>query len=189
MLTESVTVNLVEQPLANWLGALSTAVDHSIADAGAAYMGSQMSALLTLLYFSDTSVGELGRILGLTGSGAVRLLDRLEHDGFVERHPGQGRSVTVRLTDDGQHLASNLQRRRLCAIEDMLAQLTEDERRQLGTLVAKLLRHAELSPERAKTVCRLCDHHMCEGAGCPIGASLRARGAEPPRANIGTWSV
>lgn len=168
--------------MANWLGALSIAVNGDIADVGAEYGGTATAAVLTLSYFPDTTVGELARVLGLTGSGAVRLLDRLERDGLVQRRAGHGRSVMAQLTDEGHHLAANLQRARLRTLEGMLAPLTDDERREFAGLVGKILRHAALPADRARTVCRLCDHMRCDGAACPIGDSLRDKGAAPPRA-------
>jgi DNA-binding MarR family transcriptional regulator len=141
-----------------------------------------MAALLTLSYFPGTTVGELGEVLGLTGSGAVKLLDRLDADGFTKRYSGNGRQVIVRLTDRGRRQAQRLQHDRLNALERLLRPLTADERRQLSRLVSKLLRHAELPEDRARTVCRLCDHRRCDGDACPIGSALRNSGEAAPRA-------
>lgn len=173
-----------EELTANWLGALASVVDGGIAEVGAEHSGTAMAAVLTLSYFPDTTVGELADVLGVTGSGAVRLLDRLERDGLVQRHAGQGRSVMARLTGRGKHLSENLQRRRLHTLEGMLAPLTDDERRQFATLVGKILRHAALPADRARTVCRLCDHMRCDGDLCPVGGSLRDSGEAPPRTGV-----
>lgn len=181
-MTESVTIPSMSELAANWLGALASAVDGGIADAGAEHNGTAMAAVLTLSYFPDTTVGELAHVLGLTGSGAVRLLDRLERDGLLQRRAGHGRSVMARLTGDGRHLAEKLQRRRLHTLEGMLAPLTDEERRQFAALVGKILRQAALPADRARTVCRLCDHMRCDGDVCPVGGSLRDSGEAPPRA-------
>jgi MarR family transcriptional regulator, negative regulator of the multidrug operon emrRAB len=184
-MTESVIIGVMREELtANWLGALASAVDGGIAEAAAEHSRTAMAAVLTLSYFPDTTVGELADVLGLTGSGAVRLLDRLGRDGLVRRYAGQGRSVMARLTDDGRQLAENLQRRRLHTLEGILAPLTDDERRQFTTLVGKILRHAALPADRARTVCRLCDHMRCDGDACPVGGSLRDNGEAPPRAGV-----
>ena len=49
---------------------------------------------------------DLRNVLGLTPSGAVRLVDRLAADGYVERRAGaDGRSLALRLTPAGSRVA------------------------------------------------------------------------------------
>lgn len=168
--------------MANWVGALALAVDAEVARAAGDRGGTYMGALLTCSYFAEVTVGELGEVLGLTGSGAVRLVDRLERDGLVERQARRGRMVTVRLTPDGRRQAEDLQRRRLAVIDELLSPLTADERGQLAGLLGKVLHDAGLDPREARMVCRLCDHQRCDGEACPVGRSLRERGAPAPRA-------
>ena len=57
-------------------------------------------ALLALEEFlGDAHVGRLADVLGLTHSGAVRLVGQLERDGLAERRTGADRRrVEVRLT-------------------------------------------------------------------------------------------
>ena len=50
----------------------------------------------------DPSIDLLRQVLGITHSGAVRLVDRLERAGHVRRVPGSGRRTTaIRLTAAG----------------------------------------------------------------------------------------
>jgi MarR family transcriptional regulator, negative regulator of the multidrug operon emrRAB len=140
-----------------------------------------MGALLTCSYFPNMTVGELGGVLGLTGSGAVRLVDRLERDGLVTRQEKQGRLVTVRLTAQGRQLALDLQRRRLAVINGLLSSLTDRERTHLAEMLSKVLHDAGLSTEQARRACRFCDHQRCDGEACPVGQSLRERGGQAPQ--------
>src|SRR5215218_1432718 len=66
--------------------------------------GSGPAALLALDEFLDgANVGRLADVLGLTHSGAVRLVALLEGQGMVERWVGEDRrSVEVRLTNAGR---------------------------------------------------------------------------------------
>lgn len=168
--------------VANWVGALACAVDAGVARAAGERGGTQMGALLTCFYFPGVTVGELGEVLGLTGSGAVRLIDRLERDGLVIRQAREGRSVAVRLSARGRRLAADLQRRRLAVIEGLLSSLTADERGQFAGMLGKVLRDARLGVGQARRVCRFCDHRRCDGEACPVGSSLREQGQPAPRA-------
>jgi MarR family transcriptional regulator, negative regulator of the multidrug operon emrRAB len=168
--------------LANWVGSLALAIDAQVTQAAAGHGGTTMGALLTCSYFPDMTVGELGEVLGLTGSGAVRLVDRLERNGLIARQAKQGRAVCVRLTAKGREVATDLQRRRVATISDLLAPLTEPERTCLAGILGKVLHDAGLSPEQARRACRLCDHRRCDGEACPVGRSLRERGEQARRA-------
>jgi MarR family transcriptional repressor of emrRAB len=172
----------VTELVANWVGALASAVDAQVAQAAGEHGGTAMAALLTCSSFPDMTVGELGEVLGLTGSGAVRLLDRLERDGLAARQARQGRVVTVRLTGRGRRIARDLQRRRLAMIDGLLSPLTEEERAHLAGMVGKVLYDAGLASGQARRACRFCDHQRCDGEACPVGRSLRDRGEPAPRA-------
>jgi DNA-binding MarR family transcriptional regulator len=81
---------------ANVFGALALVVADQIADATAAAAGradSAPAALAALLHFLDRpSVDQLRQVLGLTSSGAVRLIDRLAGSGRLVRTSGRPRS-------------------------------------------------------------------------------------------------
>lgn len=167
--------------LANWLGAVASSVDAEVMRAVGEYDSTAMGALLTCLHFNDVAVGDLGPVLGLTGSGAVRLVDRLERDGLLRRSAKEGRVVKVCLTPAGRRQARKLQRQRLAAIGHLLSSLSPDEQRDLAVILEKVLCGAGLDRRSARTICRFCDHRRCDGEDCPIGRSLRERGEHPAR--------
>jgi len=171
--------------IVEWVGALASAVDVEVALAVGECGATELGALLTCLSFREVGVGELGEVLGLTGSGAVRLVDRLERDRLVTRQARQGRSVTVRLSARGRRLAVDLERRRLAAIEDLLAPLSAKDRAIFTDLLDKVLHGAGLDAPGARTVCRFCDHRRCDGDACPIGRSLREHDEPTVRATSG----
>ena len=76
---------------ANLLGALSLAVADAMRRAtedAAGHTSAGPAALVALDQFLDgRTMEDLRRAMGLTGSGAVRLVDRLEADGYVRRRP------------------------------------------------------------------------------------------------------
>ena len=91
----------------NLLGALGLAMSDRMGDAIVARAGHASSdaiALSALQDFLDApTVDRLAEVLGLTSSGTVRLVDRLERAGLVTRRMGtDGRSTHVTLTAAGR---------------------------------------------------------------------------------------
>jgi DNA-binding MarR family transcriptional regulator/GNAT superfamily N-acetyltransferase len=70
---------------------------------------------------------------GIDSGYLSRILKRFERDGIMVRVPSQmdGRSVSVRLTDQGQKLYENLRRVTEGAVEGLIAPLSMRRRRQL----------------------------------------------------------
>jgi DNA-binding MarR family transcriptional regulator len=172
----------------NLLGALALAVTDRMADAVSAAAGradSAPAALAALLHFLDRpSVDLLRRVLGLTSSGTVRLLDRLADSGYVQRWPGaDGRSTVISLTEQGRAAARRVAEARASVLADALAPLTPQERADFDRLVGKLLVGMMREPGAVRWTCRLCDTGLCRGSqgGCPIGNAARERyGVRPP---------
>ena len=168
---------------ANLLGALSLAVVDRVrtaTDNAAGHRAAAPAALVALQQFAGGgSMDELRKVLGLTPSGAVRLVDRLEADGYVERRAGaDGRSLALALTPAGRRVARRVLHARGDALDDVLAPLSRAERATLTRINEKLLRGITRQRLAARGrgelptggwLCRLCDH----------GACGRARGACP----------
>ena len=166
----------------NLLGALSLAVSDRTSDAvGGAAGGSDSTAaaLSALLHFLDRpSVDLLRQVLGLTSSGTVRLLDRLEDAGYVERGPGRdGRSTSVSLTPAGRQAAERVAAGRAGVLEGALAVLSVDERETLERLMSKILVGLMRGPGAVRWTCRLCDTHACgrDAGSCPVANAARER--------------
>lgn len=167
---------------ANLLGALSLAVTDRVADAvaGAAGQSQTAAAALSALhhFLEAPSVDLLRRVLGLTSSGTVRLLDRLEASGYVTRGAGSDRrSVAVELTAVGREAAARVSRARARVLSETLSALTADERAAFEALVAKVLVGMMREPGAVRWICRLCDTGTCraEPGECPFAAEARRR--------------
>ncbi|CAN5510055.1 hypothetical protein BH10ACT11_BH10ACT11_13030 [soil metagenome] len=67
---------------------------------------SQHQVLMALDENEEMRVGELAVAAGIAAPTATRMLDRLEQDGFIERHPSANdrRAVAVSLTASGQEM-------------------------------------------------------------------------------------
>jgi DNA-binding MarR family transcriptional regulator len=161
---------------ANVLGALSLVIADQAADAVAEAAGrseSGAAALSALLHFLDRpSIDLLRQVLGLTSSGTVRLIDRLEESGYVGREPGaDGRSTSVVLTPAGEVAAERVAAARTEVLQRALAVLSDTERVVLDDLAGKMLVGMMRGPGATRWICRLCDIGVCRGApgGCPVG--------------------
>jgi DNA-binding MarR family transcriptional regulator len=167
---------------ANVFGALALVVTDQIADATAEAAGradSAPAALAALLHFLDRpSVDVLRQVLGLSSSGAVRMLDRLAESGYVERVPGADRrSTAIVLTDAGRLAAEEVCRARAGVLDRATATLSRDERAEFDRLAGKMLVGMMRGPGAVRWICRLCDTVICRGSpgGCPVGNVARER--------------
>src|ERR1019366_2241636 len=152
---------------ANLLGALALAVCDRLREATEhlddGLAASEPAALVTLAHYPGQSILTLGRTLGLTHSGAVRLADRLEASGLVRRAPaGRGRPRALSLTQRGR-----------AAVEQLAGMLPPGEAAALERLAARLLAGITTDRGSAHRICRLCDEPLCVGeAGCPVDQAV-----------------
>ena len=166
---------------ANLLGALALVVtDQTVRDielvAGSA---STSAALSALRHFLDRpSVDQLRQVLGLTHSGTVRLVDRLEADGLVTRGAGaDGRSRSVALTPKGRRTADRVTGARAALLDRLIADLTTAEVDQLHSLLGKVMSRVVADKDGGAWVCRLCDLHACgrDEGRCPTAGAAAAK--------------
>jgi MarR family transcriptional repressor of emrRAB len=165
---------------ANLLGALALgAVDrlHGALVDGSGRSLSSTAALIHLRLRPGETIDFLAHVLGVSHPAAVRLVDRLEAEGLVERHAGRDlRSRALLLTAAGHGAAARTLSRRLEALAAVLDPLTAAERRQLEPLVEQLL--AGLTHDRwsARHICRLCDFPTCANPDCPVDSAATEPG-------------
>ncbi|MBG6176689.1 DNA-binding MarR family transcriptional regulator [Labrenzia sp. EL_208] len=157
----------------NLLGAFATtlasAIDESVDEVGLR-SGSAATALVTIFNHPDESIDVLRRILNLTHSGAVRLINSLESEGLVERAPSlkDRRAVVLRVTSGGEARAKAV----LAAREDMTNRIVEDltveQRDALLPVLATMLNTLTDDQDSARRNCRLCNEGVCRPRGCPV---------------------
>jgi DNA-binding MarR family transcriptional regulator len=166
----------------NLLGALSLAVTDrtSAAVGGAAGQSESAAVALSALhhFLDDPSVDLLRQVLGLTPSGTVRLVDRLQDAGYVTRRHGRdGRSVSLRLTASGRRAAERVSTARGEVLEAALSGLTPAERAALDEVVSRVLVGLIRGPGATRWMCRLCDITACgrQEGRCPVANAARER--------------
>jgi len=150
----------------NAFGALSLAVADRMREAMASVAGHGASGPAALVALDGlaggASIDALRRLLGLTHSGTVRLVDRLAGAGLVERRVGpDARTVSLHLTPRGRRTARRVLAAREAALEQVLAPLSPAQREQLESLLSTLFQGLEPTRESAPRICRLCDADRC----------------------------
>jgi DNA-binding MarR family transcriptional regulator len=166
---------------ANLLGALALALTDrafdAVAEVGEA--GTTAVALSALYQFLDRpTVDLLRRVLGLTSSGAVRLVDRLESMGWVRRGTApDGRATAVLLTSAGRKIAKRVSAARTNALKQALSTLSPAKLIELEDLLSVLLVGLMRGPGATRWMCRFCDMHACGWAEghCPVRNAARER--------------
>jgi MarR family transcriptional repressor of emrRAB len=147
--------------------------------------GSATAALLALEEFlGDAHVGRLADVLGLTHSGAVRLVTQLETEGLAVRRTGDDRRrVQVRLTPKGRRRAAAARQARAAVLGETTGGLEGAEAGALEALLARLVEArvaARVEQRHAGDArawwCRTCDFAACgrpEGR-CPAQVTAAA---------------
>ena len=162
---------------ANLLGAHALVVADRMREAAGMELSS--AAVLTALetFAGGASIDALRRVLGLSHSGGVRIVKRLEAEGLVAREPDPAdrRAVRLHLTGDGRREARRLLAARQAALTPLLAGLGERESAALERLLERLLARATGSGEDANRICRLCDPGICGHPDrCPVTQAILA---------------
>lgn len=157
---------------ANLLGALVLASCDRLAAAlsDSAHAGTtRAAALANLFFYEGDRVDDLAQTLGITGSGATRLVNQLCMDDLVEkRAANDGRAVALHLTAEGRKTARRTLSIRSSLLDEMLSPLSESERISFGHMVERILGAMSTDAAWADQTCRLCDISACPQDTCPV---------------------
>jgi MarR family transcriptional regulator, negative regulator of the multidrug operon emrRAB len=168
---------MADERTLNLLGALAVGLTDSLSaavEANAGYGGETPAALVTLGAEPGISVNTLRQILDLSQPGTVRLVDRLEKDGLVERRAGSdGRTLALFLTEAGQQRRLAILAQRQQQLRLALDGLSPSEQAQLSQLLEKMLAAMTTDELRAYTLCRLCEEEVCPQERCPVEQKYR----------------
>lgn len=130
---------------------------------------SSASALNLVAGYEGCSNVELSRALQLSHTATVRLLDKLQEAGFVERRDGADRrSVALFLTAAGRAHARQIVQARQAVLLGLIDALSPAQRSQLDGLADTLLSVMTVDAAEADHLCRLCDEGVCAPARCPV---------------------
>jgi len=122
------------------------------------------AALVALHEFlGGSSIDQLRQVVGLTASGAVRLVDKLAEAGLVRRGLG-AETVLAGLSSDERDALTPL-------LERLLEQLT----------AARLAEREEARTPAGGWLCRLCDFSACRRkmGACPVANAAQPTSGSP----------
>lgn len=167
------TANLLGATVLGLFDELRTAVEHQTGRSG-----ESPAALVVLGHQPGLSNEALSRLLGLTHTGSVRLIDRLVADGLVERRASKvdRRGVALFLTSAGEAARREVLAARETLMMSLTRRLAPDEQARLADLLAKLLQGVARDDTHKLRICRLCDGPAC--GKCPIHVPVGMNDAE-----------
>ena len=132
---------------------------------------SSIAALNVMGFWDGITNNELARVLQLSHSATVRVVDKLESQGFVEARGGEDKRATyLHLTAAGKKAAQPALTARCVAVDGLLGALTAKEEAQLAQLLEKLITPLATDDYAISHFCRLCDFTECPGDQCPMHA-------------------
>jgi MarR family transcriptional repressor of emrRAB len=156
----------------NLLGALVTAVNDRMqwqAEKAIGLGGQMPAALVTIGHNYGESVEFLSEILQMSHSGCVRLVDKLDELGLIERRPGRDRrSLSLYLTPKGRELKREVLRARRQALDTVFGSLDSPQRANLVELMEVMLKAMTHCKNDADIICRLCEEQTCAQSHCPV---------------------
>ena len=167
-----------KKKIENVVGALALAISDDLLRAAQsrAPETAPAAAIALISHVPGMTIEQLRRALRLSHPGTVRLVDRLERDGFVARGQSErdGRAVALTLSPKGAAACRAILSSRQNALARALATLNPSDRKTLGRIAEIMLRAVLEDMDHALEICRLCDPAVC--TDCPVVEELTARG-------------
>jgi DNA-binding MarR family transcriptional regulator len=120
---------------------------------GAGFAFVQMNVLMHLYYGGPREVLAIGDLLQVSPAGASQLVERLVHEGLVERveSPNDRRVRLVHLTERGRQVIGESMRGRQQWLERLLASLSDEEAAAAGRALRSLAAAAVALGDEVRT--------------------------------------
>ena len=160
--------------LENLFGAMSLALVDKMEKAFVDETGLGPSATAALVQIGTEpglTIETLRRMIALSHSATVRLVDQLVASGLVLRGggvEGDKRARSLQLTENGRRLFDRSLSARRAVIHRAFGVLNPDEAAEFGRLIEKLLPALVDLGDDQDVVCRVCDQDVCDQDRCPI---------------------
>lgn len=163
---------------ANLLGALGIALADAQNEQLSASSGlkpTDAAALNAIGLAPGCNISMVRVTLGITHPGTVRTVDRLVAAGLVGRRAGvDGRTVSLHLTAEGEHVWQQQSDARLRWLDRTVAQLSSEERADVERVASALLSALTGDWESSERICRLCDERRCPQNRCPVTLAVKS---------------
>jgi len=134
---------------------------------------SAFAALNIMSFWEGITNAQLARALELSHTATVRLVDKLEAQGYVEAREGDDKRAThLHLTASGRKAVQPALVARCAAVKDYLGALSPAEEKQFTRLLEKIMRPLGTDAYGVSHFCRLCDFAACPADQCPMHANM-----------------
>ena len=161
-------------PPSVWAASVMTSLDALSRGLPDGYNLRDMEALSLVHSQPRCSADWLQGRIDLSQSGTVRLVDRLQALGVLQRTRSGGRTVELTATPAGTRLVRKWYATVETAMTETLSGLDESERDTLVTLLARALGAVERDARTAHRTCRTCQWDRCSPT-CPVEESMEAQ--------------
>jgi DNA-binding MarR family transcriptional regulator len=167
-----------ETYISNLIGAfassISTAVESQVLTLGGRSL-SHEAALVAINNHPNETIDVLSKVLALSHSGAVRLINTLEQEGLVARYKSvqDARSVVLRTTQQGGDRVKEIFSRRENVTSKVLEYFTDEQKEQFSGLLEVAMANLTDKHIEARRICRMCDEGVCRKLGCPVEKSIK----------------
>ncbi|WP_024610246.1 MarR family transcriptional regulator [Pseudoalteromonas sp. TB64] len=167
-----------EKYLSNLIGTFATSVSNDIEKQIAELGGRSLSheaALVTIYNHPNETIDVLSKVLGLTHSGAVRLINTLEKEELVKRQKSlkDARSVVLRTTDKGSKRVELILSNRETATSKILSNFNTEQKQSFLSLIEIALGTLTSEQIEARKICKLCNEGVCRKQGCPVENAIK----------------
>lgn len=167
-----------EKYLSNLIGAFATVVssdiEKQISELGGRSLNHE-AALVAINNHPNETIDVLSKVLDLTHSGAVRVINTLEQEGLVLRQKSQrdARSVVLRTTQKGSDRVDKILSNREGSISKVFKHLNEEQKQHFTELLEVTMSHLTDKEIAARRICRMCDEGVCRKIGCPVEKAIK----------------
>ena len=142
---------------------------------------SEITTLISVRQCEHFTVGWLSEVLRLTHSAAVRIADRLERDGLLQRITLPNRRyVGLMLTNAGTEFVGEVLKERRNILESHFSVIPDELLEQVMPVIETLLGNVTTDELTAYQTCRQCDAGMCTGL-CAVDKKYASLDLGPPR--------
>lgn len=164
--------------ISNLIGAFATMASNKIEKEISELGGRSLShetALVVIHNHPNETIDVLSKILDLTHSGAVRLINTLESEGFVQRHKSakDARSVVLSITSAGSTRVQSILSSREKITFKLLDNFDEIQKQDFLNLLEIAMGNLTNEKIKALQICKLCNEGVCRKQGCPVEKSIR----------------
>ena len=153
---------------------VSTAIETNVSELGGRSLNHE-AALVAIYNHPNDTIDSLSKILWLTHSGAVRLVNTLEEQGLITRSKSaeDARAVILSTTPEGGKRVENILQQREKAIENVFKYFDARQKQEFINLLGIAMRGLTEDRLEARRICRLCNEDVCRNVGCPVEQSLK----------------